>query len=79
MTSSPSPFRKKPSIDSVGLHTETSMSPFHMSSRRPVTGSPPASTGTVSASRWTWVSGTHSSRTIERNSPTASRRQGDWR
>ena len=37
---------------------------LNISSRRPLIASPPESTGLASASRCTWVSGTHSSRTI---------------
>ena len=36
ITSSPSPFRKKYSIDSIGRQSEISTSSFHISSRRPV-------------------------------------------
>src|ERR671930_570597 len=40
-TSSPSPFRKKPSIGSSGRESEISPAPFHMRSLGPVTASPP--------------------------------------
>ena len=46
------------------------------SRRRPSTGSPPGSIGAVFASRWTWASGTHSSRTIGRKPPTRSSAAG---
>ena len=58
---------------------ETSMSLFHCSNRRPLTGSPPRSIGRVSVSRWTCWSGTHSSRTIGVNSPRSAIRHGECR
>ncbi len=40
---------------------------------------PPGGIGAVSTRRWTWLGGTHSSRVIGTNSPTACTRQGEWR
>jgi len=67
------------SIAAVGRQSEISTSSFHMSSCRPMSASPPASTSHVF--RWSGlcVSGTHSSRWIGSKSPSFSTRHGDVR
>ena len=76
MTSSPSPSRKKYSASASGMQIPISTSLLYWRIRRPITGSPIGSRPIVFVSRWTCVSGTHSSISIGSNSPTSLTRHG---
>jgi hypothetical protein len=66
-------------MEEDGRQREISTSSFHMSVRRPEISSPSGAMSYVLWSRWTCVSGTHSSRSVGVKVPTSLTRQGETR